>query len=475
MWLSTIGLLVTFGIGLLWPPLVATAQQPGKVYRIGFLSAGSPPPPSAPAPVPDAFWQQLRELGWVEGQNMVVERRWAERQLERLPALATELVQQKVDLILVRGGLEILAAQQATRTIPIVMMTSLDAVEQGFVASLAHPGGNITGVTTMTAALDQKRLELLKEAVPGSSRMTVLTCKDRGVSEQFLQAFGRAEVTRLLAAAKQDWEEMQVTARALGVQLQRLEVREPDDYEGAFAAAISERAEAMVVIQCYLNAFNWQRVVDLAAKHRLPAIYNARGWVTAGGLMSYGLSLPDLARRAATYVDKILKGAKPADLPVEQPMKFELVLNLTTAKALGLTIPPSILFQADAVMDVATVPVPGPPEVTITPPAADLLPELAAYSGTWEGAWGNALKSRLVVEKIDAEAARVIYAWADHPQGRFKGGWTRVRAQVLPGGRLQWGDKVKFTFEMAQDRMSIAGEREEAGYIATVIMRKVAP
>ena len=331
MRLSTIGLLVTFGIGLLWPLLVATAQQPGKVYRIGFLSANSPPPPSAPTPFLDAFWQQLRELGWIEGQNIGVERRWAERQFARLPALATELVQRKVDLILAGDGAAIGAAKQATRTIPIVMSASLDAVEQGFIASLAHPGGNVTGLTLMTADLNPKRLELLKETVPGSSHMTVLMCLAEGLGGQ-------------------GWEAMRVTARALGVQLQRLGVFGPDDYERAFAAAISGRAEAMIVLQCYANIFNLQRIVDLAAQHRLPAIYSGRGWVQAGGLMAYGPSAPDWARHAASYVDKILKGAKPADLPVEQLMKFDLVINRKTAQALGFTFPPTLLVLADEVI-----------------------------------------------------------------------------------------------------------------------------
>lgn len=210
-----------------------------------------------------------------------------------------------------------------------MLWSSLDAVESGFVASLAHPGTNVTGLTTMTSDLNQKRLEILKETVPGSSRMTALAC----------EGFGG-----------QGWKAMQGTARALGIQLQLLEVREPDDYEGAFAAALSERAEAMVVFQCYFNMFNLQRVVDLAAKYRLPAIYTTREWVHAGGLISYGPSVPDLARRAATYVDKILKGAKPADLPVEQLMKFDLAINLKTAKALGITIPPTLLILADEVI-----------------------------------------------------------------------------------------------------------------------------
>jgi putative ABC transport system substrate-binding protein len=331
MRLSTIGLLVTFacGIGLFWTPLVATAQQPGKVYRIGFLSAYSPPLPSAPTPDWDAFWQGMRELGWIEGQNMVMERRWAEGQFERLPALATELDQLKVDLIVAVGSLEIIAAKKATRTIPIVMWGPFDAVESGLVASLAHPGENVTGMTTMNSDLNTKRLELLQETVPGSARIAFLKCKN-------LRMPG--------------WEGLQGTARALGVQLQLLEVREPDDFEGAFAAAISERAEAMVVNQCYFNILNMQRVVDLAAQYRLPAIYGLRNWVQAGGLMSYGPNRSALARHVATYVDKILKGAKAADLPVEQPTQFDLVINLKTAQALGLTIPPTLLFQADEVI-----------------------------------------------------------------------------------------------------------------------------
>jgi putative tryptophan/tyrosine transport system substrate-binding protein len=330
---SIIGFII-LALGILSMPFSSDAQQPGKVYRIGFLSAFSPPPSSASTPALDAFWQQLRELGWMEGQNMVIERRWAERQFDRVPAFATELVQLKVDLILVGDGAAIVAAKQATNTIPIVMMASLDAVDQGFVASLAHPGGNVTGLTLMNSDLDPKRLELLKETVPGSSRMTILACK----------------AVRDLDFGGQGPEDMQGTARALGVHLQRLEVREPDDYEGAFAAAIRERAEAMVVSRCYFNLFNQQQVVDLAAKYRLPAIYDTRAWVQAGGLMSYGPSFPDMFRRAATYVDKILKGAKPTDLPVEQPMKFQLVINLKTANDLGLTIPPTLLFQADEVI-----------------------------------------------------------------------------------------------------------------------------
>jgi putative ABC transport system substrate-binding protein len=341
MRLSAVGLIVTFGIGLLVAPLAATAQQPGHVSRIGVLSAYSPPPEppwqqrSSIWDIWGVFWQGMRELGWREGQNIVVEYRWAERRLARLPALATELAQLKVDLILAGDGAAILAAKQATSTIPIVMLVSLDAVEQGFVASLAHPGTNVTGITTITAALNAKRLELLKETVPGSSRMTVLGCQIPSSDDP---------------PSGQGWEAMQGTARALGIQLQLLKVREPDDYEGAFDAAISERAEAMVVLLCSLNLLNVQRIVALAARHRLPAIYYGRWWVQAGGLMSYGPKWPELGRRAATYVDKILKGAKPADLPVEQPIQFELVINLKTAKTLGLTIPPHLLVLVDEVI-----------------------------------------------------------------------------------------------------------------------------
>jgi putative ABC transport system substrate-binding protein len=332
MWCRTLGCIITLTLGLFVAPLAATAQQPGKVYRIGFLFAGSPP---LPTPNLDAFRQQLHALGWVEGQNMVMESRWAERRFERLPALATELVQQKVDLILVGDGSAISAAKQATSTIPIVMFSSVDAVRQGFVASLAHPGANVTGLTTMASDLNPKRLELLKETVPGSSRMAILICKAIPGQDY---------------PAGQGGEETQVTARTLGIQLQLLEAREPDDYKGAFAAAFSERAEAMFVPQCYFNAFNLQLIVELAAQHRLPAIYSTRAWVQAGGLMSYGPNVPDLWRRAAVYVDKILKGAKPADLPVEQPTKFELLINLKTAKALGITMPPSLLLLADEVI-----------------------------------------------------------------------------------------------------------------------------
>jgi putative ABC transport system substrate-binding protein len=323
-----IGLAVVLAVGLV-APLAAAAQKAPRLPRIGTLSAYSPPSqPDWQQRSP--FWGAMRELGWIEGQNIMVERRWAEGRLDRLPALATELAQLKVDLILANAGAEIIAAKRATKTIPIVMASSLDAVEQGFVASLARPGENVTGVTSMTSELSRKRLDLLKEMVPKIVRIAILHCKGPLLPG----------LTGTLAAA-----------RALGVSAQLLEVREADDYEAAFAAAIRERSEAAVVFTCYFNVLNAPRIAALAGRHRLPTMYNERWWVDAGGLMSYGPRLPDMYRLVATYVDKILKGAKPANLPVEQPTKFELVINLKTAKTLGLTISPSLLGRADQVIE----------------------------------------------------------------------------------------------------------------------------
>ena len=315
--------------GALAAPLAAEGQKAPKLPRIGTLSAFFPPSqPDWQQRSP--FWGAMRERGWIEGQNIMVERRWAEGRLDRLPALATELVHLKVDLILANAGAEIIAAKMATTTIPIVMGSSLDAVEQGFVASLARPGVNVTGVTSMTSELSRKRLELLKETVPKAARIAILRCRGPGLPG----------LAGTLAAA-----------RAVDVALQLLEVREADDYEAAFAAAIRERAEATVVFTCYSNVLNAARIAALAARHRLPTMYSERWWVDAGGLMSYGPSQPQMNRLVAMYVDKILKGAKPADLPIEQPTKFEFVINLKTAKALGLTIPPSVLARADQIIE----------------------------------------------------------------------------------------------------------------------------
>jgi ABC-type uncharacterized transport system substrate-binding protein len=446
---SIIGLIIILALGILVPPLADVAQRAGKVPRLGVLSVYHPSFAATRQGSP--FWQELREHGWVEERNLEVTRRYAEGHAERLPALATELVQLPVDVLVVEGTQAAQAAQAASNTIPIVFMSVGDPIQAGLVTSLAHPGGNVTGPSMVLSDLSGKLLELLTEATPGISRVAVLTN------------------TSTLSA------EMTHSAQSLGLTLYPIAIPTADQLDHAFAAMRTVHAEALLVVPAPLFTLESRRVLALVATSRLPAIYFFRSWVVAGGLMSYGPT-SEASARAAYYVDRILQGAKPADLPVEQPMKFELVLNLTTAKALGLTIPPSLLFQADEVMDVATVTVPGPPEVIITPPAADLPPELAAYSGTWEGAWGNIRKSRLVVEKIDAESARVVYAWAEYPQGPFKGGWIRVRAKVLPGGKLQWGDKATFTFEMARDRLSIEGEREEARHISsTVIMRKVAP
>ena len=342
---SIIGLMLTLALGFLVVPLCSNAQQPGKVYRIGFLSLWSPPTPSQPdgqqrSPFFDPFWQEMRQWGWIEGQNIVMEARWADRQFERLPALATELVQLQVDLIVAAATLEIEAAKQATSTIPIVMVNSLDAVQTGLVASLSHPGANVTGMTALGMDTWEKRLEVLKETVPGSAPIAVLWCPAGPAAD----APGQPSA--------QNVEDMRLIAERLGVTLQGLEVRGPDDYERAFAAA-SSAAKAMFVRICNFDKpfeFNVQRLVDLAAKHRLPAIYNAREFVQLGGLMSYGPSGPDGLRNAATYVAQILQGASPAVLSVGQAIKFELVLNLKTAQALGITIPPAVLQRADEVI-----------------------------------------------------------------------------------------------------------------------------
>jgi len=322
--------MVTLTLSLLAAPLVTDAQPAGKVSRIGWLSAGFPRPDRDP-PV-DAFRQGLRELGYVEGQNLVIEYRGAEGRDERLPDLAAELVRLHVDVLVAVGPIATRAAQHATRTLPIVMTGTADPVGAGFVASLARPGGNITGVSLLMAELPGKRLELLKETVPQSTRVAVLANPDNPVYKLYLN-------------------NLTVAARALGLHLHVVEVHSADELDPAFAAVTRAGADALMVLSDPALMDNLRgRVADLAATHRLPAMYNWKMYVEAGGLMSYGPSLPERHRRAATYVDKILKGANPADLPVEQPTKFELVINLKTAKALGLTVPPTILFQADEVI-----------------------------------------------------------------------------------------------------------------------------
>jgi putative ABC transport system substrate-binding protein len=279
----------------------------------------------------EAFRQGLRELGYVEGRNYIIEYRSADGRRERFPDLATELVRLKVDVIVTRGTPAVMAAKNATGAIPVVMAASGDPVLSGVVASLARPGGNVTGLSAIVVEVSGKRLELLREVVPGVSRIAVL--------------FNMSNPTDAL-----QWKETENAASSLRVQLQLLDVRKPGDFATAFDAAIKQRAGALFVGVDALTWANRRPIVDLAAKNRLPAIYAAREFVDAGGLISYGVSYPHLYHRAATYVDKILRGAKPADLPVEQPTKFELVINLKTAKALGLTIPPSLLGRADEVI-----------------------------------------------------------------------------------------------------------------------------
>ena len=322
-------LICAISLAMLLAPLGAAAQQPGKVPRIGYFSAGSPS--SAPHLL-EAFRKGLRELGWVEGQNIVVDYRFAEGRFDRLPDLASELVRLKVDIIVAVPTPAAAAAKNATETIPIVMINVGDPVGLGLIASLARPGGNVTGSSySVGLEIIGKQLELLKETVPKVRRVAIL--------------WNPANPSHPLVV-----RELNVAARSLGVQLQFLEARGPNEFEGAFAAMAKERMGALLVVPDSVSFLHRTRLADLAARSHLPAAYGLRGHVDAGGLMSYGPDSADLFRRAATYVDKILKGAKPADLPVEQPTKFELVVNLKTAKALGLTIPQSVLVRADEVI-----------------------------------------------------------------------------------------------------------------------------
>jgi putative ABC transport system substrate-binding protein len=329
--MTTIGLLVTLTLSCLVGPLAAEAQSAGNIARIGVLDLGHSSP--AAVELQRAFRQALRELGWVEGHNLAFESRWSAGDRDQLRDLAAELVRLKVDVITATGASAIRAAQQATRTIPIVMLGTTDPVGSGFVASLARPGGNITGVSTLQADLTLKRLELLKEAIPGLSRVTVLG-----------DTISRGTIRAMISEQKAQVE------RALGVQLHLLEVPDPSAPEPAFAAITQARADALMVLPSQQLGAYATRIVDLVARSQLPAIYPAREYVEAGGLMAYARDRAEEFQRAAAYVDKILKGAKPADLPVEQPTKFLLVINLKTAQALGLTIPSHLLFQADEVI-----------------------------------------------------------------------------------------------------------------------------
>ena len=312
--------LVALACGALAAPLAANAQQARTVPRIGFLSAASASSVSARV---EAFMAGLRELGYVEGQNLIIEWRWADGRHDRLPEFAEELVRLKPDLIVTHGVVPTLTAKRATAAIPIVFASADDAVGPGLVSSLARPGGNVTGLTIMAPELSGKRLELLREMIPRLTRLAVLRNPTNPVSVPELK-------------------ETQVAAASLGLKIQSLEVADPDGFARAFSAMTRERAGALIVLSDAWFLGRHTQIVGHATNRRLPAIYSTREFVEAGGLMSYGPNLPDLWRRSATYVDKILKGAKPADLPVEQPMRFDLVINMKTAKALGLTIPQTI-------------------------------------------------------------------------------------------------------------------------------------
>jgi putative ABC transport system substrate-binding protein len=323
------GFISTVVGGIVAAPLAAEGQQAGKVYRIGYLSV----PSRDSQDTTKAFERGMRDLGWIEGRNIVVDARFADGNLERLPELASELVRLRPDVIVTATTPGGIAAKNATGTIPIVMFLALDPVESGLVASLARPGGNITGLTIATGReIYGKQLQLLKDAFPRVSRVAIL--------------MNRAGPTYARAL-----REIETATRALGLQQQVIEIRDPGELDNAFAAMTTARLDAIFVPS---NAMFYQhraRLAHLAAKTRLPAMWGLREHVEAGGLMAYAGDLNDLARRAATYVDKILKGAKPGDLPVEQPTKFELVINLMTARALGLTIPQTLLLRADRVIE----------------------------------------------------------------------------------------------------------------------------
>ncbi|MBI4637272.1 MAG: ABC transporter substrate-binding protein [Candidatus Rokubacteria bacterium] len=322
--------LLALSAALLVAPPAAAAQQ--KVYRIGVLSIAAPEDPANPKAL-EAFRQGLQEHGWVEGQNVTIEHRWARGKPDVLAELAADLVRSKVDVILAAGGPAAPAAKKATSTIPIVFSAVLDPVAAGLVSSLARPGGNVTGVSFFAGPeIAGKALQLLKEAVPTVARMAVL--------------WNPANVQHALFL-----KEAEVAARALGLGLRALAARDADALDQAFATMSREHAGALVVLADAMSYVHRTRIADLAAKHRLPAIYGQKEHVEAGGLIAYGPGFVDRYRRAGIYVGKILKGSKPADLPVEQPTKFELIINLKTARALGLTIPPSLLLRADQVIE----------------------------------------------------------------------------------------------------------------------------
>jgi putative tryptophan/tyrosine transport system substrate-binding protein len=323
---SILVVVVLFAVGV-----TAEAQQPTKIPRIGYVSGSGDT--KNPGPNIESFRQGLRDLGYVEGKNIVVEYRYVEGGLDRVPAVVAELVQLKVDVLVATFAIAIRAAKQSTKTIPIIMVSAIDPVATGFVDSLARPGGNITGVVRLIRELSSKRLELLKEAVPRISRVGVLWD-------------GNAAPGPAIA-----FKEYEAAARSLKLEFQSLEVRGPDpDVDGAFQAAAKGRANALIVVRNRVVDRHSKRIIDLAIKNRLPSVWEGSEFVESGGLMSYSSDDPANFRRVAYYVDKILKGTKPADLPVEQPTKFEFVINLKTAKQIGLTIPQSVLYRADKVI-----------------------------------------------------------------------------------------------------------------------------
>jgi putative tryptophan/tyrosine transport system substrate-binding protein len=324
-----VNVLVALVVGLLLAPLAANAQPPTKIPRIGVLAAGIPTTYVARY---EAFREGLRELGYEDGRTIAIEYRYAEGKLERLPELAAELVRLNVDLILASSAPETAAAKRATTSIPIVFAAHGDPVGTGHVAGLARPGGNITGISGMSEEMATKRLELLKGAFPRIARVAVL--------------WNAANPAKAV-----DWRATQRAARVLGVTLQSREVRGPEDFAGAFAAMRKQRPDALMTLSDPLILHSRTAIVAFATKERLPAIYGVHEFIDAGGLMVYDSNVVDLYRRAAGYVHKILQGAKPADLTVQQPTKFELIINLKTARALGLTIPPSILGRADEVIE----------------------------------------------------------------------------------------------------------------------------
>jgi putative ABC transport system substrate-binding protein len=319
-------------VWLLATVLLTTAlpaeAQPAKTPRIGYLTGSSI---SAITDRTEAFRQGLHELSYIDGKNIVIEWKSAEGKIDRLPALAAELVRLRVDIVVTTGASPTRAAKESTNTIPIVMAQDIDPVGSGFVASLARPGGNITGLSSLSVDISGKRLELLKETVPRLSRLAVLG-------------------TSTVPGTAQALREMERAAGLFGAKLQFLDILAPKEIETAFRAAGKERADAVLLLQSFVLNSQRKQIAGLAIKNRLPAIYYAPEWVEDAGLMSYGVSFTDLNRRAAIYVDKILKGAKPADLPVEQPKKFEFVINLKAAKQIGLTIPPNVLARADRVI-----------------------------------------------------------------------------------------------------------------------------